>query len=1221
MARAAKPETEFDLGDPSPARPAPANDAAPPAQLAGRYRVQALLGQGGMASVYRAIDPISGRELAIKHAFSRADTREGRELCALFEREFHLLAQLSHPRVIEVYDYGIDDGRPYYTMELLDGGDLRELSPLPWQRVCALIYDVCSSIALLHSRRFVHRDISPLNVRCTRAGYAKLIDFGAAAPMGVAPHVVGTPAFIAPEALSRGALDARADLFSLGATAYYALTGQPPFEAQHLSELNAAWSLTPYRPSQLVDDIPPALDELVMSLISLDPAQRPRSTFEVMQRLSAIAELSHTESHDVPQAYLSAPSTVGRDRELGQLRQKLGTILDAGGGGRGGSATWIAAPSGGGRTHLLDAAALMGKTLGACLLRAGADASRTAFAATQALLTQLSERVPAQILLAAGSDGAEPLFQPSLESGRAPVPVTLDESRPSGSIRDALARVLWNVARVTPLLLLVDDVHELDETDLALLTELSQSSQDQRVCLFLAGDNAAVHGRNALEVLARYCEALPLAPLDRTASEQLVTSLFGDVPNIALVSHEIYERAHGNPGATLWSAQWLVERGVIRYEAGAWTLPAQLSASDLPLSHEQALTEHLAKLSPLARELAECQALAVYGLFTHADYARLAGEQPPGALERALLELVSADVLESDERVYRLKREHASLLLALGKPEERARQHAAIARMYQEAGARPIFSVLHLMGSGQEELALERLLEHFRGEDTQSGDLATSSYRLPLPAELLGKIFADALACAERRELPPRKLAEFRRHMVLVSVVEDESSYWAAAPGWRAQLERDSGLLHYRSLDPQLPAIDRLGQAYTAALAAYEATPAAERCYPPDEAIRLLVHFVVLSIAISVRSMDSELTLSLAPLLEPFAPISPVVAAIWQNALATSELQTDKQLLARARWIPVLDNLEKITGDELRYVVAIRNAIAFGLATIDSGLGQLDVEKWLQLQDSDPMQRVNAMYLRKQIAVQRGDWEAADRFRKRAELLAVDDRTRQMLATMLPIELVTHSLACDLSGVKYVTERIEALAKRYVRWQPIASFARARFQLLCGNLQQAREEIDACMRACDPRLVSETPVLHAFAPGTAAYVEILDEQGEHAQALKWGREALELLQRLQIDVHSWELERVLALVEAKQPNLQDAARQRLTRVVEAQRAAGATGLRLGVMYEALARVAIQAYDRPATLQYAQLAAAEYRHGLGSLLSTRYDKLRDEARRSGIELPG
>src|SRR6185312_6015102 len=242
-----------------------------PGQSVGRYRVVAELGRGGMAAVYRALDAVSGREVALKQLSQKGDIQRVRESALLFEREYRVLTEISHPRVIEVYDYGIEPSGPYYTMELLDGGDLRERSPLDWREACELIYDVCSSLALLHSRRLVHRDVSPRNVRCTRDGHAKLIDFGAMVPMGAAASVVGTPAFVAPEVVHGAGLDARTDLFSLGATFYYALTGRLAYSARDFSQLRESWSHKPPPPSAAAAGIPSALDALVASLISLEP--------------------------------------------------------------------------------------------------------------------------------------------------------------------------------------------------------------------------------------------------------------------------------------------------------------------------------------------------------------------------------------------------------------------------------------------------------------------------------------------------------------------------------------------------------------------------------------------------------------------------------------------------------------------------------------------------------------------------------------------------------------------------------------------------------------------------------------------------------------------------------------------------------------------------------------------------------------------------------------
>lgn len=203
---------------------------APPERFAERFELHEVLGRGGMATVYRATDLGSGKTVALKQLTRPESDAQRLRMEALFEREFHTLSQLSHPSVIEVYDYGITpEGACYYTMELLDGGTLRERAPIPWREACRLMFDVCSSLALLHSRRLLHRDISPRNVHCTRDGRAKLIDFGAVAPMVAGGPIVGTPAFTAPEIAQRSAVDGRADLYAVGATLYYTLTAALAF--------------------------------------------------------------------------------------------------------------------------------------------------------------------------------------------------------------------------------------------------------------------------------------------------------------------------------------------------------------------------------------------------------------------------------------------------------------------------------------------------------------------------------------------------------------------------------------------------------------------------------------------------------------------------------------------------------------------------------------------------------------------------------------------------------------------------------------------------------------------------------------------------------------------------------------------------------------------------------------------------------------------------------
>ena len=1218
MGRNVRAETDWDLGTrTSNVEPARFESVAVPEQFGERYKVLAVLGSGGMATVYRAEDRVSGRSVAIKHSSHRPDSRTGRELCALFAREFHLLAQLSHPRVIEVYDYGVEAGRPYYTMELLDGGDLRELAPLPWRKACAVIYDVCSSLALLHSRGFVHRDISPRNVRYTQTEHAKLIDFGAALQMGVAQQVVGTPAFVPPEALSRGALDARADLFSLGATFYFALTGELAYLAYQLGDLHTAFLRTPPAPSELAPDVPAALDELVMSLISLERAQRPRSAFEVMQRLAAIANLARDESDAVPAAYLSAPLSVGRATELALLQQKIAAGMSANA-----TASLLLGPSGAGRTHLLDACAIVGKTLGATVLKVSAEPDGRRFSVAQALLTQLWERAAlATWSLAQREQVADDLFHApgSASEQAAAVPRELAQTASPMQTRAALERLLWALSREQPLLIVVDDLHCVDDASLSLLTALAQVKRPRLALLLAADSGAPKRAEGAFDVLASYCERIAVLPLSADASANLIASLFGDVPNLPLVCRQIYQVAQGNPGATLRLAQWLVQSGAIRYWAGTWTLPEQLSAADLPTSGERALVEQLGRLSPLARELAECQALAIHGIFTHGDYLRLAHTADPSAVERALLALVAVGILKSDGRSYTFTSYAlAPQLLAASPATERERQHAALAHMFMAEGTPLVFAAHHLLECGQVRLGLERVAAHFHEMETEGGDI-TNNQTLPLEPEALAKLYIKAFGCTEQLGAGPRELGRYRQHMVLVSVVTDESLYWTAGSAWLKQLEVDSGLTHYRALRSDQPALERLGQAYAAAQQAYDQTPEAQRGYPPDEAIRMLVLYVVMSIAIAARSLDRRLITSLAPLLEPFVPLSPIVHAIWQNAYATSQNQAAQLLQATAGWQSVNDALGSVSGQELRYVAGIRNAVAFGIGTIEAGLGFRQAERWVGALDSDPLQRVNAMYLRKVIALLQGDWETADGYRKQAELLAAHAAMRQLLPTLLPSELAAHALAGDLAGVKHISERIDILAERHASWRAFAQLARGQFERLRGDFVQARELLEACLHTTDPRNAGELATLLAFCPAAAAYVDVLVDLGQPAQAEEWGRTVLELMHSLHIDAASWELERAVALAEARQPDKLDAAALRLDLLIERQRTLGASGLLLGATYEARARVAIHALDGAATRAYAQRTAEEYRHGLGSVLGARYDRLCEEARRAGIDV--
>ena len=278
--------------NPSAGPLAGSDDSTDRALIAGRYRVEQRMAVGGMGVVYRVFDGTLRRHVALKQLLAVADAPRA---ARMFEREYHTLAGLKHPRIIQVYDYGIDAAGAYYTMELLDGQDLRELAPLPFDRACRYLRDVASSLALLHARGLLHRDLSPRNVRITSDDRAKLIDFGVLSGFGKSGLTVGTPPYVPPESLQGAPLDQRADLFALGALAYWLLVGRHAFPARTFDALPVAWSKAPMAPSALAPrseafpQVPPALDALILSLLSLNPLARPTSCAEVIARLSSIA--------------------------------------------------------------------------------------------------------------------------------------------------------------------------------------------------------------------------------------------------------------------------------------------------------------------------------------------------------------------------------------------------------------------------------------------------------------------------------------------------------------------------------------------------------------------------------------------------------------------------------------------------------------------------------------------------------------------------------------------------------------------------------------------------------------------------------------------------------------------------------------------------------------------------------------------------------------------
>jgi len=247
--------------------------------FADRYRILSRIGTGGSGDVYRATDETLSVTVALKRL-----RREDAVSAEAVLNEVRLGRTVTHPVITRLYDVGLWDGQPYLTMEFVAGEDLATLTRrsgrLPSERVAEIGRTLCVGLAAAHAQGVLHRDLKPANVLIEDDGRVRITDFGISSPLGeITDRVAGTPSYMSPEQFLPGTVvDARTDLFSLGAVLYELLTGRRAFAAGDLTSVLASHrSGAPTPPSKWVDDVDPALERVIMSALAFDPSERPES--------------------------------------------------------------------------------------------------------------------------------------------------------------------------------------------------------------------------------------------------------------------------------------------------------------------------------------------------------------------------------------------------------------------------------------------------------------------------------------------------------------------------------------------------------------------------------------------------------------------------------------------------------------------------------------------------------------------------------------------------------------------------------------------------------------------------------------------------------------------------------------------------------------------------------------------------------------------------------
>lgn len=617
--------------------------------IANRYEILASLGEGGMGKVLSVRDTVTSRDVALKLVHG-----SGAGALQQLKHEFWTMTRLRHPHTVEVYDYGaLEDGTPYFTMEIVAGQGLDEALPMSATAVREVLAGLCRALSFIHAQGYVHGDLKPENVRLTPGGQVKLMDFGLMERAGRAGGPIrGTLLYLAPEVARGGRVDQRADLYGLGAVAYHLLTGFAPYQAASAIDLIKSHLEAPVPTLQdKVAGVDPALEALVMRLMAKDPLKRYQSAGEVLEALGYDAEEVGTT--------LLEPSFIGREEAIARFEATLGA--------EGGLVTVEGQP-GSGKSRLGQefhlVAQLAEKATAAVRAPEHAAPYAPVVEALRALLPLARSLCPAVL------DAHAPVLSRLLpELGSDQAPEALEPQQEKMRLQGAVSDVLGAIARSKGLVILIDDAQWLDDPSKELFDHLLRNSHQAPLWLVL------VSGALATEPAQR----VAIENLGPDESTRMIASMLGTEKLAREFLDPVLEVSAGNPRYLHDLLHHLVESGLLLKQDGAWQTEGGFNLAAMPRDLQGIIGQKLDALGPEA--IAVARAVAVVGGGTRLGLLSAIPDLPQDeALFQAIGELEAEGVLELGPNGYEFSHHQFSTLVygALGETE-RSRLHGQVA--------------------------------------------------------------------------------------------------------------------------------------------------------------------------------------------------------------------------------------------------------------------------------------------------------------------------------------------------------------------------------------------------------------------------------------------------------------------------------------------------------------------------------------------------------------
>lgn len=665
-----------------------------------RYHLEAELGRGGMGVVYRGRDTLLNRPVAVKLLSATNLGSRGRNRLLV---EAQAVARLNHPNIVNVYDAGFIPNRPspgepspFIVMELVEGQTLRQLPRPDLETGLTILRQICAALEHAHAQNLIHRDLKPENIMLTAIQTVKLMDFGLARSVD-APRltqegaVTGTFAYLAPELLRGQSATVQSDLYALGVMSYELFCGRAPFQGNNLAAvLSQHLYASVMPPSVYHQELPPALDALILRLLSKQPSDRPTSAAEVRQVLD---HLPTTTNYPLPVAALDLIARgriVGRERELQEAITR-----------------WQRAKQGEGSVLLISGEPGIGKTRLARELMAVAEAERAAVwwgdcyaegGAPYAPIAQILQTVlahPEQLPPLPETILGELLpLVPSLRSRHPQLvePPTLDPSAAQQRLFESITTLCTALVTPTrPLLLVVDDAHWADGGTLAILRHLARRGRNTRLPLLILCTYREIEldeERTFPDFLAdlnreRLAQRLKLTRLTLEQTSAMLTTLFAGEVSPGFVA-KVYHETEGNPFFIEELCKALIEEGQVYRENGQW-LRASLDELRIPQSVHLAIQSRINRLDTPVQDMLRLAAIigrefdfvtllqasdtaeeALIAQLEQAERAQLIAETPGRGPERfafahALIPTTLRDNLSSLRR-HRLHRQVAAVI-------------------------------------------------------------------------------------------------------------------------------------------------------------------------------------------------------------------------------------------------------------------------------------------------------------------------------------------------------------------------------------------------------------------------------------------------------------------------------------------------------------------------------------------------------------------------------